>query len=177
MHLPRIDNYQYVASLYLSYAPNDLRVNMYFTPNAYGEGFKGSYDGDPGNGPFTGIATDEVLLIHAECLARLGKTADAMNDLNHLLLNRFLAGTFVPLTAANSNDALKLILQERRKELVMRGARWADLRRLGLDPEWAVTPQRIIAGKSYSLPPKSSLYTFLLPKQVIELSGMQQNVR
>ncbi|MFP9100715.1 RagB/SusD family nutrient uptake outer membrane protein [Flavobacterium sp. RHBU_24] len=92
-----------------------------------GHSYWGSYDGSPL--PFSGIATDEIYLIKSECLARAGKFTEAMQVLNTLLEKRWIAGTFFPLSATGT-AALDIILSERRKELVLRGLRWSDLRRL-----------------------------------------------
>ena len=170
--------YSIDTTLYASYSANDLRRSMYYILNdAGGYGFKGNYDGDNYNGYFNGIAVDEVLLIRAECYARLGQVSKAMDDLNTLLVKRWKTGTFTSLIASDAQDALAIILKERRKELILRGTRWFDLRRLSNDPDFAVTPKRIVDGKEYVLLPNSSRYTFLIPKQVIDLTGMEQNVR
>ena len=68
--------------------------------------------------------------------------AAAMNDLNTLLQARWAAGSFTALTATDGQDALRQILMERRKELLFRGLRWTDLRRLNKDPGTAVTLYR-----------------------------------
>ncbi len=170
--------YSIDTALYASYSENDLRRSMYYILNdSGGYGFKGNYDGDNYNGYFNGIAVDEVLLIRAECYARLGQVSKAMDDLNTLLVTRWKTGTFTPLTASDAKDALAIILKERRKELILRGTRWFDLRRLSSDPNFAVKPKRIVDGKEYDLAPNSSRYTFLIPRQVIDLTGMEQNVR
>jgi starch-binding outer membrane protein, SusD/RagB family len=164
--------------LYASYSANDLRRAVYFTLNGYnGYGYKANYDGDIYSGPFTGIATDEVMLIKAECLARTGNTTEAINALNSLLVTRWRTGTFVPYTASNTTYAVQLILQERRKELILRGTRWFDLRRLSNDAVNVVQPVRHINNENFALPPGSNRYTFLIPAQVIGLTGMEQNVR
>lgn len=174
MHLQA--NYRVDSFLYQSYDTNDLRRKLYFVSNGPGTvGFRGSYDGT--RSLFNGLATDEVYLIKAECEARLGSKDSAMDDLNKLLSTRWIAGTFVPLIAATSDDALNIILAERRKELILRGSRWFDLRRLNKDPRFAKTLTRIENGISYTLPPMDPRYTFLLPVQVIALTGMQQNNR
>ncbi len=98
-----------------------------------------------------------------------------MNDLNTLLQNRWRTGTFVPFTASNADDALMQILTERRKELVLRGIRWQDLRRLNKEDRFKITITRTIAGNTYSIEPNSYKYTFPIPDDVIQLSGMKQN--
>ena len=174
MHLQT--NYRVDSLLYQSYDTNDLRRKLYFISNGPGTvGFRGSYDGS--RSLFNGLATDETYLIKAECEARLGSKDSAMADLNMLLSTRWIAGTFVPLTAATSDEALNIILDERRKELILRGSRWFDLRRLNKDPRFAKTLTRIENGITYTLPPMDPRYTFPLPVQVIALTGMQQNAR
>jgi len=170
-------SYSIDTMLYAAYDANDLRRPVYFAANSYGYGFKGTYSGDLYSGAFIGLALDEVLLIKAECLARLGQKDAAMNALNALLVKRWRAGTFIPLTASNDAEALQLVLQERRKELILRGTRWFDLRRLSNDGVNAVEPLRRIEGVDIVLQPGSSRYTFLIPQKVIDLTGMEQNVR
>jgi hypothetical protein len=125
---------------------------------------------------FSGIATDEIHLIKSECLARLGKKVDAMQVLNHLLQFRWKAGAFIPLTAADSDEALSIILRERRKELPFRGLRWTDLRRL--DKENLIpTLTRELDGKQYVLPPGDKRYVLPIPYDIISQTGMPQNPR
>jgi tetratricopeptide (TPR) repeat protein len=164
------------AELYNSYDDNDLRKVLFFHKLSEGNySFKGSYDG--GATPFTGIATDELFLIRAECRARAGNIEAAMQDLNTLLVTRYKTGTFVPTTAASVSAALDLILNERRKELIGRGLRWSDLRRLNKDPEYAITIVRTIDGTEYSLEPYDPRYVFAIPEYVINKTGIAQNVR
>ena len=169
-------NYRVDSLLYQSFDTNDLRRVIYFVSNGPGTvGFKGSYDGT--NVPFNGLATDEMYLIRAESEARAGLKDSAMADLNKLLSTRWKAGTFVPLIANNSDEALNIILTERRKELILRGTRWFDLRRLNQETRFAKTLIRVQNGITYTLPANDPRYTFLIPTQVIALTGMQQNVR
>lgn len=164
------------TDLYKSYDDNDLRKSVFFKPYDGAPYFYGSYDGS-GN-LYSGIATDEIYLIRAECYAREGKTLKAMNDLNTLLIKRYKSGTFLPLTATNANDALRLILEERRKELLLRGLRWTDLRRLNKDPDFAITLTRVINGQIYTLPPNDPRYVYPIPDDIISFNpGMKQNIR
>ena len=165
------------SSLFLMYGSNDLRRRVFFRTLSPGVGFKGNYDGTRFGSNFSGLAVDEIFLIRAECYARLGNITDAMNDLNTLLSTRWAAGTFVLYTASDASDALRQILVERRKELVGRGLRWFDLRRLNKHSDFAKSLTRLIDGQAYSLPPNDPRYTFPIPRQVIEHTGMMQNNR
>lgn len=165
------------SMLYQSYEPGDLRRPIFFKDLGNGGfTFIGTYDGN--TFPFGGIATDEVYLIRAECYARTGNVSAAMEDLNTLLEKRYRLGAFTPLTAATSQEALELVLSERRKELCFRGLRWTDLRRLNQEPDFAVSLKRMIDGQAYTLPPNDPRYTYPIPDDVIGFNpNMSQNKR
>jgi hypothetical protein len=137
----------------------------------------GTYGGYNVNTLFTFPAVDELYLIKSECEARLGNVSMAMTDLNTLLVTRWKTGTFIPFTAANADDALPVILTERRKELVMRGVRWTDLRRLNTDARFASTITHVYNGQVYLLPPNDPKYVWPIPDDEILYSGIPQNVR
>lgn len=161
------------STLYDSYAANDLRKVAYFMSIGNNRfRFKGSYSG----GIFNGPAVDELYLIRAECRARTGNTSGAMNDLNTLLVTRWRTGTYVPFTAADSNEALEIILRERRKELVYRGLRFTDVKRLNKGNAQIIM-RRKVNGVIIELPPNDLRYALAIPEDVIELSGMPQNPR
>lgn len=163
--------------LYNSYSQNDLRKQIYFRTSNIGTiVMKRGYGGPTFLYPFGGLATDEVYLIKAECLARKGLFTDAIYVLNQLLIKRWKTGTFVPLTAISTQDALNKILTERRKELVFRGLRWTDLRRLNRENA-NITLTRILNGQTFTLPPNDVRYVFPIPDDEITQSGIQQNVR
>ncbi len=166
--------------LYNSYDVNDLRKTLFFATTTVGPNthcFRGSYEPFSGY-PFAGIATDELFLIRAESYARQGNTSAALADLNTLMSYRWKTGTFVNFTAATASDALKIILKERRKELIQRNEiRFSDLKRLNLDPNFAITIRRTIKGVVYSLPPNDLRYQLLLPVSVVQTSGIPQNPR
>lgn len=161
--------------IYGSYQSNDLRKTLFC--NDRGNGvitFKGSYTG--ASAMFSGLATDELYLIRAECFARSNDVAKAMSELNFLLKTRWKTGFFTPLTASSQAQALQLILQERRKQLITRGLRWTDLRRLNQDPITQVSLTRELNGTSYELLPNSLRYTFALPFDEIS-EKVEQNPR
>jgi hypothetical protein len=163
------------TNLYKTYDSTDLRQSLFFIQFGGNVYFKGSYD--PRQYSYTGLATDEMYLIRAEAYVRLGQTAMGMNDLNSLLINRYLKGTYIARTAATENEALSQILLERRKELIFRGLRWTDLRRLNEDPLYAVTLSRTIGSTVYTLPPNDPRYAMPIPNDEIQLTSIQQNQR
>lgn len=160
------------------YATNDLRNSVFFR-DLNNDGFmqfNGSYDAS--STLFTGLATDEIYLIRAECYARKGNVPGAMADLNTLLKNRYSnAVPYVDRTASSPDDALGKVLLERRKELVFRGLRWSDLRRLNLISKTSTTLTRVLNQITYTLPPNDLRYTLLIPQGVISNSTMAQNPR
>jgi tetratricopeptide (TPR) repeat protein len=163
------------SNLYRSYAANDLRKTIFFRSNGDGTyGFKGHYTGSATH--LGGPATDEMYLTRAECFARAGNTTAALNDLNALLVKRHKSGTFVPVTAQSSQDALNKILVERRKELMLRGLRWMDIKRLNKEGA-NISIKRIINNTVYELPPNDPRFALPLPGYIVALTGMPQNPR
>jgi hypothetical protein len=163
------------STLYRSYGPNDVRKNILYRLVSGNVSWKGSYLG--GSTKFSGLATDEMYLIRAEGYARKGDTTDALRDLNTLLANRYTAGTFVPVTGPSVSAVLAAIITERRKELVFRGLRWIDLRRLNKEQQFQVTLTRVVSGQTYTLLPNSPNYVLPIPDDVISETGMAQNPR
>ncbi len=71
----------------------------------------------------------EMLLIKAEAEARMGNVADAQDDIQYLLDNRFTANTPVVNFHNSKHEALLGILKQRRLELAYEGHRYLDLKR------------------------------------------------
>jgi len=163
------------STLYASYSANDLRKIIFFKSNATGTFFKPNYCGVNQNAIFTGIATDELYLIQAETQARAGNTSGASSTLNSLITKRYKAGTYIPYAITDNHQLLIVILQERRKELLLRGTRWTDLRRLNQDPQFAITLYRNVNGTSYQLLPGSDRYVFEIDQNAVNISGLIQN--
>ncbi|RZM30383.1 MAG: RagB/SusD family nutrient uptake outer membrane protein [Pedobacter sp.] len=149
-----------------SYSANDLRRKFYF---------RDLTNGTNSNTNFEGLTTGELLLIRAECRARRNELDQALADLNTLLVKRWKTGTYVNITAGSQETTLKLIFNERRKELVSRGLRWGDLRRMNLDPRFATQVSRNYGGTPYILAPNSPKYVFPIPDKEIELGVIKQN--
>jgi len=152
---------------------NDLRKTVLFNVASNGDKkFKGNYGNSLGG--LMGPATDELYLIAAESYARLDQINSAMNYLNTLLVTRWKAGMYVPKVASNKQNALEIILLERRKELIGRGLRWSDLKRFNRDGA-EITLTRTVNDENFTLPPNDLRYAIEIPEEVIKLSGMQQN--
>lgn len=162
--------------LYGSYDADDLRKAAFFKSNNNGTyGFKGSYEGSASL--FDGITTAEILLIRSECYARLGKVDLALSDLNHLMLNRWNnRKPFIRFETDSQKEALVIILRERRKELLMRGLRWMDIKRLNKEGA-GITLQREVNGQIYTIPPGDQRFALPIPEDIIALTGMTQNPR
>ena len=158
--------------LFDQYSANDLRKKLFFKVENDGkESFKGHYT----VALFTGTTTAEVLLIKAECLARLNDSHGAMSILNSLMSKRFDKNNFIPFVAETGEEALAIILKERRKELITRGLRWQDLKRLNRDDRFSKTLVRRIGSETYTLPPNDRRYVLPIPLFVINYNGILQN--
>lgn len=177
-------NYSFITStmsyvdtlLYAEYAADDLRKTVFFRLRATNRyTFKAHYTGT--SLMFAGIANDEVYLNRAEARARNGNVNGALEDINALLVNRWKAGTFTPIAETDAEVLLHIILAERRKELLFRGNRWTDLRRLNQDTNLSKTLVRTLNGTDYSLPPNDDRYVYPIPLQEISISGIEQNPR
>ena len=171
-----IDNCVVDSILYSSYDGQDLRKSLFFTKGTTGLPIPNySYSGDYTR--FSGLAVDEVLLTRAECNARLNHEAKALQDVTTLLKMRWKNNAYNTPPISSTSDILDLVLQERRKELVFRGLRWADIRRLNKSGA-SIMLKRKVNGKEYSLLPGDKRYVLPIPPDVIGFnSDMPQNPR
>ncbi|MFB6456369.1 RagB/SusD family nutrient uptake outer membrane protein [Chitinophaga sp. Hz27] len=169
------------TALYQSYNDADCRKRLYFR-NVGGTDYgpKGGYIGLANF--FTGLSMSEVYLCYAESAARLQQFDIAKEAITKLMISRWkrdlISGRslYVFPVINSSNDLLTYILAERRKELVFRGTRFSDLKRLNRDGA-NITLYRIINGITYTLPPNALKYAMPIPPDEINLSGIPQNER
>lgn len=146
----------------------DMRYLLYFT--RYIDGVDSDYDFWA---PFLytnmAMATPEIYLIAAECEARIGKIENAMKYINTLRDNRIKDN--IALTASTKQEALKLVLEERRRELTFVGCtRLIDLKRLNREPEFAKTIIHEVEGVEYKLEPNSPKYILPIPPTVLRFN-------
>ncbi|MCH7410691.1 RagB/SusD family nutrient uptake outer membrane protein [Belliella sp. DSM 111904] len=164
------------STLYNSYHERDLRKQLFFYENFSlgGANFQGSYTGTFMK--FSGLAINELYLISAESKARLNKIPEAMSMLNSLLVTRYETSDYMEYMTNSQEEALQIILIERRKELLFRGTnRWSDLRRLNRDPRFAVTLERSIGDKNATLIPGDSRYVLPIPEVELDYNDLEQN--
>lgn len=161
------------TTLYASYDDDDIRKKAFFRQDAENYvNFKGSYANN--TNLFSGLTSAEMYLVRAECAARLGKTGDAIRDLEYLLKRRYSSQNFSVNANLSTNELVTLILSERRKELVMRGLRWIDIKRLNVEG-FEIVLKRKIDGETDELHPNDAMYALPIPNDIVLISGIQQN--
>ncbi|MGG5902304.1 RagB/SusD family nutrient uptake outer membrane protein [Sphingobacterium daejeonense] len=159
--------------LYDLYEENDWRKKIFFTVDTENlVTFKGSYGGRNWMN-FSGVAVDELYLTLAESCFRSGNINRAKQVMDVFISRRYPKG-YEP--AYTENSLLRLILSERRKQLLFRGTRFADIKRLNKMGD-DITLKRVIRGEEYTLPANDPRFTILLPLDVVQRSGMEQNPR
>lgn len=158
------------------YSSEDKRLQLFFSNTPFGVPVK-HYLWTPFIESNIAIATPEVYLTAAECEARIGSKDKAMEYVNKLRDYRIVGNT--PLTATNNDEALKIVLEERRRELAFQGpSRLFDLKRLNKDPRFAKTITRELKGTTYKLEPNSLNYILPIPPKVLRFNpDMVDNIR
>lgn len=130
--------------------------------------FSGFYHWNP-----AGIKLSEVYLMAAECYARKGDKENAMKYINDLRKNRLIAKYYTDLTAIDAADAMKIVREERKRELLFTSNSFFDMRRFCT--EFNETLTREVDGKTYTLKPDSHLLTFPFPISAMQNSNLIQN--
>lgn len=166
------------SNLYNQYDDRDIRRKVYFRELGNGKfSFKGTYMGFGSGSFFVGPTTSEMYLTSAECSVRKGEPERARERINTLLQYRREQGYPYMIEEENPQRLLDIILMERRKELIQRGVRWTDIRRLNLEARYRKDIVRKVEGdgKTYTLTANSSGFTYKIPREVISFSGIAQN--
>lgn len=158
-----------------NYDSNDYRLNLFFYPNSDGsKRFKGSYTGS--SGLFCGIALDEMYLIKIEALLQTGKFELAKIVTKEFVKNRYnlSSGKILNLDSMSNDELLNFIIQERRRELLMRGLRWSDIKRLNKMGSNLGFERK---ESNIKLPPNDLRFAIPIPQNVVDLTGMLKNER
>lgn len=158
--------------LYQSYQMNDLRRLYFFRDNADGYvSFQGNFT--ESQNLFGGIAVGEVFLIKAESCVKLNRIEEGIKWLNRLLQHRCY--DFTPFDFSLREEALTVVRKERRKELVMRGLRWMDIKRQNVDGE-SIDLYRNVENTQLVLPANSSRFALPLPMDIVDQTNIEQNI-
>ncbi|HJA14451.1 MAG TPA: RagB/SusD family nutrient uptake outer membrane protein, partial [Candidatus Butyricimonas faecavium] len=153
--------------LYFTRPMTDLEVT--YSGRIYYKDYLYSNDYPKNEARNMGPCVPEMMLIEAECWAREGEVTEAMNLVNKLREYRYVAGEDYTLNASTAKDALGIVLQERRRELMCHGLRWMDQRRLTNDPDFPTqTVTRVFKGTTYTLEPGALRYTFPMGELYLE---------
>ena len=142
----------------------------------------------------SGPTTAEMLLTKAECEARLNRVSEAMTTVNKLRAARMdknAPANVINLSASSAEDAVKKILEERRREMPF-VRRFMDIRRLNSNTEsyddvgaltksfyaFSLTNIDKNSKKTYTLEKNSDKYACPLPKTEFEVSDfvIDQNI-
>ncbi|MBC7886477.1 MAG: RagB/SusD family nutrient uptake outer membrane protein [Ferruginibacter sp.] len=171
---------------------NDLRYKYHIVQNySYLRSFTNPAFSYPGyvffntDGIPEGPTTAEMVLIKAECLARTGDVSGAMTAINQLYVKRTKTGT-APLAATTQDQAITVVLNERRRELPF-SQRWFDIRRFNTNsyagddvslsrvfyPYTANAVQNTQPVQTYTLPKGSRRFASPLPQTDVDFSNGQ----
>ncbi len=126
-----------------------------------------------------GLTTTEVYLIQAECMARTGNVAGAMDVLNKVRQKRILPEYYQPLAASSADVAIDMIIKVKGDALVQTIIPFCDARRLNLEPAHARTLTKVENGQQYTLSPSSHMWVMPFPMGAVKNSGngtVTQNV-
>lgn len=106
-----------------------------------------------------GFSSIENMLIAAECEARIGSKDNAMAYINKIRDNRIKNNQ--ALSAANNEEALQYVLNERRREFAFVGFhRLIDLKRLNYEDRFKKTVTHQVNGETFTLEPNDNRYIF-----------------
>lgn len=157
--------------LFSMYSDNDLRKAM-FSPISFLFGIP--EEGNALATPFFtqyrgfGFTVPEVLLMRAECNARLNNLEQALADINLIRENRLVQGTFTPITSTDRDEVIKIVKNERRMELVGSGLRFFDLKRYNEFDNANITLTRELNGQTYTLQANGNNWAIPIAQKYIE---------
>lgn len=153
------------TALMALFEDGDLRLKAYYQPEGGYYKFKGTHSNTVSS-LFSGLTTAEMYLIGAECQARAGNLDESVHYLNTFMKSRWDATVpYRDLVADSKEKILGKVLDERRKELAMRGIRWSDIKRLNREG-YGITLKRVLGDETIVLQPGSDSFILPLPKDL-----------
>ena len=117
--------------------------------------------------PNLGMNSTEFFLILAECYARSDEMEQCLTILDRIRDKRIVGN--VPLPRTTVQEALRLTLDERRREFALQGGslRLVDLKRLNREEPFKKDILHTVGEYRYSLPANDERYVLPLPPAVI----------
>lgn len=130
-----------------------------------------------------GMKLSEAYLMAAECYARQGNAEKAMKYVNDLRKNRIIAKYYEDLEAETSAEAMKIVREERKRDLLLTSNGFFDMRRFCAEFNETVTREFYVNNesgaptldKTVSIAPDSHLLTFPFPVSAMQNSDLTQN--
>ncbi|MFS4455674.1 RagB/SusD family nutrient uptake outer membrane protein [Maribacter sp. 2304DJ31-5] len=122
-----------------------------------------------------GVTVPELMLIQAECLARDNQYGTAIDIVNALRATRFATGSDYELFAADGDEALVHIKEERRREFHVNSKRFFEIKRYNAQDNDGIE----ITRGSVTLAPNSINWAMPIGQNVIDFSqgSVVQNPR
>lgn len=163
---------QVPEEIYQMFSDNDYRRKLYFSVEEDGRVFfKGNYQSSVNSEQFSGITVGELLLIKSELAAQRNDFNLTVSYLMKLLSKRY---DTVPVIPHDQDALLRLVRDERQRELMFRGQRWGDLKRYAKKESFELT--RIFSGITHKITSKElQNFCFLIPQEVIDRGNVIQN--
>ncbi len=116
------------------------------------------------------VSTPEMLLVRAECYAKTDDLVKAIADVNTLRRNRIKNHTDLP-TPTSKDEALRIISEERRRELCFSGLYLFDLKRYHVEGRSIPTFKRVnSSGEEFTLAPGDKGYYISIPLYIRNLN-------
>lgn len=129
--------------------------------------FPGKYLWAPYYEQNVAFSIPEMILIAAECEARIGSKENATDHVNQLRDYRIINNK--PLSFNDKEEALRFVLDERRREMPFTGiTRLVDSKRLNLDERFQKTVTHTADGQTWTLPANDNRYILPIPPLVLE---------
>lgn len=117
----------------------------------------------------TGFSTPELYLTAAECEARVGSTEEALKWINTLRDMRIENNT--ALTAETSEEALRIVLEERQREMPYTAStRLIDLKRLHVSGDLTKTIRHKLEDQEFTMESSDRRLILPVPPKVLSLN-------
>lgn len=126
------------GTVYSLFSSTDLRKLNFESSSIFGDPYPaGIYRKVSPMSFQLGIVLPDLILLRAECLARLDRITEAVTDLESFRAKRIQDVTEVEVPAtsrATKEDLVRFVFDERLREFATEGMRWQDMRRMINDP-------------------------------------------